>query len=649
MRKSQSQEYRELALSHSTYHLYRAAYWALRGKWRNILYDWTRCEPCDATATLSPTRAVAGVEQTVTLTVTIGATALPSGGRIAVYFPIYYGSQQLSTSPQCFQGPDGETGYGARITAKSLRPDVSVNVVVHSTGSVFTCAEITVEEGQLVEDDVIEVTIGDPSCKPPVISRSAKTFPLRVAIDYNGDGSFRPVTPLPSVRVVGNRARYLRCFAPATPPAGEPFEVRVVAADLEGHNPSWSYEGRVSLTPVEGQVAGSEVAEIGSECHGTASVEGISVVIPGVSRIQVLDEANGLLGQTNPICPEAAPDGMALYYGEIHSHTELSDGGGTPEDSYRWARDVEGLDFAGLADHFEDGQSYNYTLEDKWRITREVTEQFDDPGRFVSLLGYEIGTLDRHRNVYFRDGQGRMIVEGRDGEGVTMDNVFEKLAGSDYILIPHAPKFHGIGWDRPHDAERQRLIEICSNWGISEEGGPLSVRAGLDYGYKFGFTGGTDNHQAEAGNPALGGITGVYAESLTREAIFDALMARRTFATSGPRMILTFRVNGALMGTELHATGEPRRVTGRCITCDAIDEVEVIRNGEVVHAVSGGGVRDRRFECEDVEELDRLLLERPLDGERSAYYYLRVTTVNGDIGWSSPIWLLPPAEQAHQR
>jgi len=644
MRKSQSEEYRELALEHSTYHLYRAAYWALRGKWRTILYDWTRREPCDATATVSPTQAVAGVEQTVTLTVTIGATGLPAGGRVAVYLPIYYGSHEMATSPQCFQGPDGETGYGARITAESPRPEVALDVVVHSTGSVFTCAEITVTGGHLVEDDVIEVTIGDPSCKPPVISRSAKTFPLRVAIDYDGDGSFRPVTPLPAVRVVGNRAAYFRCFAPATPRVDEQFGVRVVAADLEGHNPSWRYEGSVALKAVEGRMTGPGMAEIGPECHGTASVEGISVATPGVTRIQVIDEANGLLGQTNPICPEAAPDGLSLYYGEIHSHTELSDGGGTPVDSYRWARDVEGLDFAGLADHLEDGQSYNYTLEDKWRITREVTEEFDDPGRFVTLLGYEIGTLDRHRNAYFRDGEGRMIVEGRDGERVTMDNVFEKLAGSDYILIPHAPKFHGISWDRPHDPEHQRLIEICSTWGVSEEGGPLSVRAGLDYGYRFGFTGGTDNHQAEAGNPDLGGITGVYAESLTREAIFDALMARRTFATSGPRMIVTLRVDGTLMGTEARAMGRPRQVTGRCITCDAIERVEVIRNGEVVHAVSGGGVRDRQFEWEDAEEIDSLLLERPLDGTRSAYYYLRVTTVNGDLGWSSPIWLLPPAE-----
>ena len=64
-------------------------------------------------------------------------------------------------------------------------------------------------------------------------------------------------------------------------------------------------------------------------------------------------------------------------------------------------------------------------------------------------------------------------------------------------------------------------MEICSSWGISEEGGEgryQSVRHALEMGYRFGFTGGTDNHSAEPGNPDLGGITGVLAPALTREA-----------------------------------------------------------------------------------------------------------------------------------
>lgn len=464
----------------SPYHYYQHIYWNLRGKWRRILYDWTRRAPADATATITPTQTMAGERVTLSLEITLGKKPLGPGGRIAVYFPMSFGGIGSAGALSAFQGPDGERGYGARITAHASRAGVGLTTLVHSTGSVFTVVEVIVAEGALEAGDTVTILIGDPACKPPMVCEKAKTFPFRVAIDYAGDGEFRPILPHPSVTNVGHQAHYLRCFAPATPRVGEPFAIHVVAADLWNHNPSYTHQGRLKIAAAGGEIGGPHEVEFPLEAHGSLVVPGLTVQSNGITRIQVCDETNGLMGQTNPICPEAAPAGLCLYYGEIHSHTELSDGSGTPEDSYRWARDVEGLDFAALADHFEDGQSYNYTLADKWRITREVTEAFHKPGEFVTLLGYEIGTLEAHRNVYFSDGVGRMIVEGPGGEKVTMDNVYAKLAGTDYILIPHAPKFHGINWHRPHDPDRQRLVEICSWWGVSEEGGPPfgAARAG---------------------------------------------------------------------------------------------------------------------------------------------------------------------------
>ena len=624
----------------SPYHFYQHKYWGLRGAWRRALYAWTRREPCDAMASVAPEETVAGETVSVVLTVTTGPTPLPLGARMAVYFPIDFGGYASRRSLPCFQGQDGQTGYGARIVARASNADVHLATQVHSVGSAFTCVEATVEKGTLTSGDCIEIVIGDPSCRPPIVCEKAKTFPFRVALDYAGDGTFRPIQPNPTVRNVGNRARYFRCFAPATPAVGEPFSVRVVASDLENHNPSYTYQGQVALAAAEGALTETATDPIPPGCRGSAAVGPVSVADAGVTRINVIDEAQALMGQTNAVCPSAAPAGLRLYYGEIHSHTELSDGGGTPEDSYRWARDVEGLDFAGLADHFEDGQSYNYTLKDKWRITREVTRAFHEPGRFVTFLGYEIGTLERHRNVYFADDEGRMIVQGPDGERVTMTNVFDKLAGTDYLLIPHAPKFHGIDWHLPHDPERQRLVEICSNWGVSEEGGPLSVRHALDLGYKLGFTGGTDNHVAEAGNPDEGGITGVYATELTRAAIFDALRLRRTTATTGGRMIITFYVDGAMMGGETRSGGDrPRPIRARAITCDPVATLEVIRNGTVAHSVSGDGLRDVELNWDDDESLVAVTPERELTSERFAYYYLRVRTINGDLGWASPVWV----------
>jgi len=40
-----------------------------------------------------------------------------------------------------------------------------------------------------------------------------------------------------------------------------------------------------------------------------------------------------------------------VYYGSLHNHTNVSDGTGTPDQAYKYARDVAGLDFFGLADH----------------------------------------------------------------------------------------------------------------------------------------------------------------------------------------------------------------------------------------------------------------------------------------------------------
>lgn len=632
-------KYAEIVDKLSPYHLYHYLYWNLRKKWRLILYKWTRRKACDARAKFTPNKTIAGKEITVNLEIEFGQINVITGGRIAVYFPMNFGGSKAKGALSHFQCPKGMTGYGSRIVAFSEKKDVKLETIVHSTGTVFTCVEVIVKSGKFTLGDKVNIVIGDPSCKPSIIGESAKTYVFRVAIDQKGDGEFRPVKPNPAISNVGNIAHFLRIFAPATPKINKPFPIKVVAADDIDKNPSYNYQGKIKFLDYTSKISGPKQVTINKNAHGVFKINNIKVSSKKNCHLTAIDENNGIMGCSNPICSGFCKEPYSVYFGEIHSHTDISDGVGTPEDSLIWARDVEGLDFSALADHFEDGQSYNYTLEEKWEITKKVIKKYNKPNEFVTLLGYEIGTLARHRNVYFSDGKGRMIVEGPEGERVTMDNVFQKLEGTDYILIPHAPKFHGIDWNTPHNPDRQRLIEIYSTWGDSEDMGPLSVKSGLNQGYKFGFTAGTDNHSAQPGKKDLGGITGVYAKNLTRKDIFEALMSRRTFATTGSRMLIYFSVNDAIMGCEVTVSpNDVRYIIGKVIAEEQISLLQVIRNGEIVYEQKQKTC-EAKIEWQDNDKLAKLCPKRSLTADRFVYYYLRVETLNHDIGWSSPVWV----------
>jgi len=219
-----------------------------------------------------------------------------------------------------------------------------------------------------------------------------------------------------------------------------------------------------------------------------------------------------------------------------------------------------------------------------------------------------------------------------------------------------------LNWDF-FNPELERLVEIYSIWGSSErsweKGNPYPlvtewgealgrhVQDGLARGYKFGFTGGTEAHDGRAGNTRIlngepinpelrrtkfypwGGLTAAYAKELTREGIWDALYNRRTYATTGARIILDFRVNGHIMGEEslVESSNTSREIFARVIGTGFILRVDVVKNNMDVYTHMGSG------SVESFHWYDR----EPLSG--FTYYYLRVTQSDGEMAWSSPVWL----------
>ena len=130
------------------------------------------------------------------------------------------------------------------------------------------------------------------------------------------------------------------------------------------------------------------------------------------------------------------------------------------------------------------------------------------------------------------------------------------------------------------------------------------------------------------------------AKELTREAIWDALMARRCYATTSVRMLLDFSVNGLGMGTERRLTQtnrtrfRRREVIVRGVGAYPLARAVIVRNGEEVHEEKLAGMQTE-VRWEDAEPLSRIRNK----GIRGAYYYAKVYQQDGNVAWASPVWL----------
>ena len=146
----------------------------------------------------------------------------------------------------------------------------------------------------------------------------------------------------------------------------------------------------------------------------------------------------------------------------------LSMGTGTTDEFFSWGRDAAGLDFCAPANHY----NWRYEVtEDIWRDLVDACNRWNEPGRFVTLVSYESagGHGSGHRNVYFRGDNGAFDYWYRRPWGAEPLWEWLEECGWEAITIPHHPRTLG-GTDWAHRNDRfQRLVEICSKWGISEE------------------------------------------------------------------------------------------------------------------------------------------------------------------------------------
>ncbi|NOZ23973.1 MAG: DUF3604 domain-containing protein [Planctomycetes bacterium] len=298
-----------------------------------------------------------------------------------------------------------------------------------------------------------------------------------------------------------------------------------------------------------------------------------------------------------------------LYWGDMHTQFKpqwcKGDWDEFLEQSFRDAREY--LDFYPIvyypADYYNtkeglkvESVGWRDEYQPEWEKICKLVKKHHKPGKFVTFAGYE-WTGDRTRwgdhNVFYPDDDPPLDLS------MTIDELYENLRKLNGIAIPHhsgyAPGQRSKDWDH-YDEDISPFAEVLSGHGSSEgcntplkldtnpSMGPRvtgnTVQDGLAKGCRVGIMASGDNGGGFAGKHGTG-LMACYAKDLTREAIWEAFLARRVYGVTGDRIQLALWANNHFMGDVFRSKG-PVRIRADVTGTQAIDRIELIKNNRVV-------------------------------------------------------------------
>jgi hypothetical protein len=295
-----------------------------------------------------------------------------------------------------------------------------------------------------------------------------------------------------------------------------------------------------------------------------------------------------------------------LYWGDLHSHCSISYGHGTVDQALSRAR--QQLDFCSITGHafWPDmptdravyGDIIDYHREGFARLTRNWDKLLaksaaaSEPGKFIVLPSYEWHSLKYGDHNVYAAGPILLLQDAPD-----LPALRARAHEQGAIVIPHhigyAAGYRGIDWQHFRD-DATPFVEIYSLHGCSESDaapypmlhdmGPRdagsTAEAGWDLGHRFGIIGSTDHHSAYPGSHGDGRL-GVFATALTRQAIWEAFLARRVYAATGDRIDARLMINDAWIGSSIRAPGK-RQLLLSVRGSDALDRTELLKNGRIL-------------------------------------------------------------------
>ncbi|MCX7014808.1 MAG: DUF3604 domain-containing protein, partial [Candidatus Sumerlaeota bacterium] len=537
-------------------------------------------------ATISPASPVrAGAWGTWTIRYVAPASGVDDGGalRIGIRSITDWGRPQLDD-------PAGDH----YLTVSCSNPETRLVAQWRMSGNFRPYAphlSIEVQDAPLAEGDEIVVTFGDRrggSCGTRAQTYAQHWFDFRVYVDRFGTGIFDLLVDSPGLTIVPNEPKRLACVATGDGSAAHPVRLLVRAEDEWGNPVNEAVPGRVRLTF---RGAAADLPKTIELAHGLWRRNGVRCSGEGVLRIRAEHPALGAT-ECNPLRIAAGESGLHPYWGDLHGQSQETIGTNPAESYFRFARDKSLCDVCA-----HQGNDLQVT-DAFWSAINRLTRKFTREGRFVAFPGYEwSGTTPAggdHNVIYLDEGAGIFRSSTTQVRGETRQSedchpitkLYEALKsqGRPCLLIAH------VGGRRAnldfHDPDLDRLVEIHSCWGTFE----WLYHDALRRGRRVGVAANSDGHRGRPGSESpgaghfgvLGGLTCVLAESFTRAAVFEALRARRCYATSGPRIVVDARLDDSVIGSEWKTDSSELPLSGRVHGTAGIERIDLLAAGREI-------------------------------------------------------------------
>ena len=335
-----------------------------------------------------------------------------------------------------------------------------------------------------------------------------------------------------------------------------------------------------------------------------------------------------------------------IYFGQLHSHTNYSDGAGTCEDAYKHASTkAEQIDFLAVTDHsnsFDNADSadiLNGSMSNEWVEGHNIAMKYTSKD-FVGIFGYEMTWSNGlgHMNTFNTKGFQSRTQADYTKFDTALENYYTALKKDTNSIsqFNHPGTTFGDFQDFSYYSEEMddliKLVEVGNGEGAIGSSGYFPsyeyyTRA-LDKGWYVSPTNNQDNHKGVWGN-ANTGRSVVLAENLTEEGIYDAMNNYRMYATEDNDLEIRYTLDGHTMGESLEKEDVGSEVNIavdiKDPTDSAIGKVEVILNGGL--SIAAKNISS----AADVVDFTV--------PSGYSYNYIKITQVDGDIAVTSPVWV----------